>query len=943
MIDSSLQSLYPVNQIGADGFNWWIGQIEKDSRDDPKGSGRCKVRIVGLHPQSCDIVGDDDLPWATTIMPVTNPHSAGGIFSVTPKLRSGHWVVGFFMDNDKQQPVILGSVGRTANATKTETPEKDTADEGCNSFTTFMDPNKMSADQPAGDGTKVPVNAVDAGHVCTEGEKKTNTGTEITSTTSKLNAVKYKKNSTTNPAGIDFCVEKADRCGKDTNLKGSFQNIFAEMLYETQNNGGKLGTYLVGELSGELYDIVGIGRKYVDKAIRLIKTFIANIKGFVLKQIRKAVKKITDAILRPTEKGNSLSGVTKFLNDNLDKVGCKMADLGDRLAKWLEDMIFGYLFNLFKSTACQVDKFIGGLINKIQSLMNDLLSSILGPLQALLGAIAEPLNMIGQAINKVLSLLGIQCSGPSQKCAKKTKVCTDCGGDKREDFLDKLLADLGSGDGQDWNQYNCDDTNKGRTIDRTQVDFIGGIQTPERKIIYNISDVKVSEGDKAVFTITRSGYTEVISSVTFKTRDGSATKGSDYEEYSGVLGFVSGEKTKTIEVRTFEDALSEGPEDFYLRINPDTPGKEIARSGFTRNVARCTIVERSITEGVPSTTDPDTQVVTPSNPSSVSNPEEDFGPIWQNLPSTETETPSPLPTYEVTPDRAVVKEGEFVTYTITTTNVPHGTTLGYTLFGDSITPSDITSNSLTGTFVIEENTAKVIVGIRKDDVVEDSETLVFAIPGTGASASVLISSDIADLTEEEIDAIENISTNELVDNPPKLPETGVIVTDRAGGIISIPVDNPGDSYTEPPAVFITGEGYGAQGEALLDTNGFVREIRVTDPGFGYKINKPINAELECIIDSFTMLRPGQEYTSAPKVFVDGDDSVAEALINSKGQIFSIQIKNRSITFDGYPEIKILGGGGYGAKFIPSFSCLSPAARVKVGSAKIGTGSYIDCP
>ena len=40
------------------------------------------------------------------------------------------------------------------------------------------------------------------------------------------------------------------------------------MLYETQNNGGKLGNYLVGELSGELYDMVGIGRKYVDKAIK---------------------------------------------------------------------------------------------------------------------------------------------------------------------------------------------------------------------------------------------------------------------------------------------------------------------------------------------------------------------------------------------------------------------------------------------------------------------------------------------------------------------------------------------------------------------------------------------------------------------------------------------------------------------------------------------------
>ena len=219
---------------------------------------------------------------------------------------------------------------------------------------------------------------------------------------------------------------------------------------------------------------------------------------------------------------------------------------------------------------------------------------------------------------------------------------------------------------------------------------------------------------------------------------------------------------------------------------------------------------------------------------------------------------------------------------------------------------------MTGTFIVEENGATVVVGIRKDDVTEDSEKLIFAIPGTGASASVLILSDLADLSEEEIANLEDISTNEIVDNPPTLPTTGMVITDRGGGIISIPIDSTGDPYTEPPNVFITGEGYGAQGEVLLDTEGYAVEIRVVNPGFGYKINKPVNAGLECIIDSFTMVRPGQGYTSPPKVFVDGDDKVAEALINSKGQIYSVQIKNRSATFDEYPEVKILGGGGYGA-------------------------------
>ena len=130
---------------------------------------------------------------------------------------------------------------------------------------------------------------------------------------------------------------------------------------------------------------------------------------------------------------------------------------------------------------------------------------------------------------------------------------------------------------------------------------------------------------------------------------------------------------------------------------------------------------------------------------------------------------------------------------------------------------------------------------------------------------------------------------------------------------------------------------------MLDPDGFAKEIRIVDPGFGYKINVPTTEKVECIIDSFTMIRPGQEYTKEPTVFVNGDKNVAEAVINTNGQVVSVRIKDRTLTFESYPEIKILGGGGYGAKFIPSFSCLSPEARVKVGSAKIGTGSYIDCP
>ena len=129
---------------------------------------------------------------------------------------------------------------------------------------------------------------------------------------------------------------------------------------------------------------------------------------------------------------------------------------------------------------------------------------------------------------------------------------------------------------------------------------------------------------------------------------------------------------------------------------------------------------------------------------------------------------------------------------------------------------------------------------------------------------------------------------------------------------------------------------------MLNADGLLTEIRITDPGLGYKLNTPATSKTECIIDSFTMLNPGREYTSQPTVYINGDPDIAEALVED-GKVVSVRIKNRSVIFDRYPKVIILGGGGYAAKFIPSFACLDPEARVKVGSAKIGTGKYIDCP
>ena len=75
------------------------------------------------------------------------------------------------------------------------------------------------------------------------------------------------------------------------------------------------------------------------------------------------------------------------------------------------------------------------------------------------------------------------------------------------------------------------------------------------------------------------------------------------------------------------------------------------------------------------------------------------------------------------------------------------------MFGDNITPSDLTSNTLKGTFIVEDlgdYSAKVVIGIKVDaDLTEQDETLIFAITGTGAQASVIISGDLSGLSDED--------------------------------------------------------------------------------------------------------------------------------------------------------------------------------------------------
>ena len=379
------------------------------------------------------------------------------------------------------------------------------------------------------------------------------------------------------------------------------------------------------------------------------------------------------------------------------------------------------------------------------------------------------------------------------------------------------------------------------------------------------------------------------------------------------------------------DNENDDNETFYIKLTLNSPEGDDVKTIFKKNIGVGTIVERDLKEPYD-----------PFNPNLV-DPFADINetPDIDGFPTGDGD-PDPNPTFNVVANRRTVSEGEFVIYTVTTTNIPNGSILYYYLTGDNITPSDIVGNSLRGQFVIQDNEAKITVGISDDKEIEDEETLTFTLNGNGASVDVLIITDTDQSIGDSDEGVGDDTSTVFEKFRPPVVNTLNVITDDNGGFIEIPVDDTGDAWAEPPIVFVSGEGIGATATGLLDGNGFLTEIRVKSSGFGYKKNLASDNDVRCIIDAFRILNTGRGYETAPTILVDGVEGRAEAIVKD-GLLVQVRVLDRVTTYAKFPPIIIRGGGGSGARLMPSLACLDTEALSAVGSTKIGTGRYVDCP
>ena len=981
-MDQSLASLYPIHQIGSDGFSWWIGQVESNKKDDPKRSGRYRVRIIGQHLKTGDnATPTAELPWAHVMMPVTTPFIEGGTGGASPGLKRGCFVVGFYLDNDKQKPIIMGSVGGVKGATK-ESNDDDNPSAPLN-FKAVKDPNtnpkqNRSVDTPEGknkSGGNTDKGVIDAD----QADKKGGAPPVLLAA--------YAKHSETNPTGGKSCVVIANpNCGQENNLKSGLTRIMGDLLAANQASGGQIGDFYVSKINGLLYDGVGQARYHIGRVVRLVKSFIARGKTEIVKALRGAIDFLNDSILtteatvgyvaqgpykdpeeafKPIkEKSNRLKKVKEIFDEIFKDLGCSIADITDTIAKFITDLIMGFLTDVFNNAACFIDTLVDGILNEILAQFDALVAKILAPIQAILDAIAAPLNFIGGIISKFMKLLGITCTGPKQNCEPIQEKCTDCGTNDGDD-LDDLLKAIESGIG-DQSLFVCDESKQVPSKASTAITFIGGVfddpttpppnVTPDNDdddstIDFEIPDVDPPEDEDDVEDEDDTIDTPATPEFPEDDDEDPVTLPDDDSPYVDVYADASiYEEGDTVVYTVVSSNVPDGTEFEYVLSGPSITENDINGSltgTFTINnnqaIVNVVIAEDDTVENIP-------ELLIFTATSSVDVTDEDGVTttfdleastdvlIDSELPVDDDVLPTLLQTWSVTTDKKFYQEGEDVLVTVTTQNVPDNTEVTFYMIGANVTEDDFVSKSLTGTFKVVNNVAVFVIGIEDDTEVEGVEKVTLLLSGKGASTNFSILED-AEGGDNEVedpgdDGEDFIGTK---------PVAGTPITDDNGSIIEIPISKPGGPYQKAPAVIITGGGYGAGAVALLNDKGFVTEVRVTRQGVNYVPNSANDNNLSCVVDSYTMLSPGSGYTTAPTILVNGERNLAEAIIDERGFVVSIRNTDRSKRYTSMPEIVIFGGGGAGAKFLPNMVCLDSNELERKGYAKIGTGSYVDCP
>jgi hypothetical protein len=387
-----MSGLFDQQTFGGGGLNLWLGQVVDDStwrdninpklrqdKDDVKGFGyRYKVRIFGNQTKNkTDEVSDEELPMCEVLYPVTAGSGLGGS-RMTPNIRQGNFVMGFYKDGlDRQQPVILGCLGTNDN---TELYGGD-PQEG------FVPRTGM-----AGLSGQVPVADKDQSLSPGSMPIREGTGANVASVGDVKQALSGNEST---------ALANADK--KSSSEMDSMQVVIKNLLAVVNKIKSAQSSFF-GAATAPTKILQAELNKSASMIAGFMKSLISKIRGAVVTALNNLVKDTVD-LLMPNERPK----LNEAQNKGTDTLACVINKIIDGLLKLLTAFLKELINKYVNAPMCAIESMVGKIIDKALGQVSNALDSIFGPINSILsgitGAIGGALGSISGLIDQIAGVL----------------------------------------------------------------------------------------------------------------------------------------------------------------------------------------------------------------------------------------------------------------------------------------------------------------------------------------------------------------------------------------------------------------------------------------------------------------------------------------------------------------------------------------------------------
>jgi len=367
------QSLISPNFLGKESFRWFIGRVSQYVSTE-KGGYKAKVRIIGHHPGSKNVIDESDLPWAHVLVPLHLGAGSKGT-GMNANIDGGETVIGFFMDGDNgQQPVIIGAL-----FSGYDIDYSNTFDKGTDNFDGFIPSRKpinpLLKDSKTG---KIPNKSATGIPNPTAGigtDNKKSQGTEATNIGAPTNRQ---------------VISIPPTCKNSNTTYGRLVRALRDFIKTLNTINQTVG--IVNTVTNAVADLPALVQETGQIITDLFHEYCTFIRDKINKRLYKYLKGKLDKLLPKDIKLFEELAMDKLV----DSIWCAFNKIIKGIAEFITKFLLEIVDKVISVPLCAAESFLGSVLSNITSQISEALSGILGDLTSVIGPIS---SYVSQALN----------------------------------------------------------------------------------------------------------------------------------------------------------------------------------------------------------------------------------------------------------------------------------------------------------------------------------------------------------------------------------------------------------------------------------------------------------------------------------------------------------------------------------------------------------------